>query len=114
VATWDDVRAAARDLPEVEEGTSWRQPALRVRGKWFAGLSSHEDGALVLRCDLDERPLMLASLPDVFWSTPHYDGSPFILVRLEAIDLDELVDRVTDSWLLSAPKRLRDTVVDAG
>ena len=107
MATWDDVRRLGLALPEVEEGTSWRQPALRVRGKWFAGLSSHEDGALVVRCDPDERPLMLETNPDVFWITPHYAGdSRHVLVRLESIDRNELAERVTDSWVAAAPKRL--------
>lgn len=106
MASWEDVRRVAHELLEVEEGTSWRQPALRVRGRWFAGLSSHEEGALVLRCDADEQPLMVEARPEVFWVTPHYAGSPYVLVRLEAIDADELSERVTDSWLLAAPKRL--------
>ena len=107
MATWDDVRAAARRLPETEEGTSWRQPALRVRGKWFAGLSPHEPGGLVLRCDADERALMLESRPDLYWLTPHYEGSAgYVLVRLEAIGRGELAERLEDAWALAAPKRL--------
>jgi hypothetical protein len=107
VATWDDVRELALALPETEESTSWRQPAVRVRGTWFGGLSPHEDGALVLRCDGDERQMMLAASPDVFWVTPHYEPSPsFVLVRLEAIDRDELRERLEDAWALAAPKRL--------
>jgi hypothetical protein len=106
VATWDDVRAAAGGLPETEEGTLYRQPAFRVRGKAFAWLSPHEHGALVLRCDEGERPLMIEARPDVFWTSPHYDGYPMVLVHLDAIDLDELEDRVAESWLLAAPPKL--------
>jgi hypothetical protein len=109
VATWDDVRALALSLPEVEEGTGYRRPALRVRGKLFAAMSPHEEGALVLRCDPGERPLMLEARPDVYWVTAHYEGSPFVLVRLEAIDRDVLEDRLTDSWLAAAPPRLAAT-----
>ena len=103
---WDEVRELACALPEVEEGTSYRQPALRVAGRWFAVMSPHEKGALVLRCDPAERPLMLASRSDVFWVTPHYEPHPLVLVRLEAIDADELRERLVDSWLLAAPERL--------
>ena len=107
MVTWDVVRELALELPETEESTSWRQPCFRVRGKWFAGLSPHEEGALVLKCDPDERALMLEAASDVFWTTPHYDGSPgFVLVRLHAIEREELADRLVDSWLRSAPKGL--------
>ena len=107
MATWADVRAAALALPEVEETTSWRQPCFKVRGKWFTGLSPHEDGALVMRCDADERPMMLESRPDVFWITPHYERSGgYVLARLEAIDRDELAARVEDAWLIAAPPGL--------
>ena len=107
MASWEDVRALALALPEVEEGTSWRKLSFRVHGKWFAGESPHEEGALVLRCDSEERPLMLASQPDVFWVTPHYHDPRYVLVRVEAIARDELAERLADAWALAAPKRLR-------
>jgi hypothetical protein len=112
VATWDDVRAIALALPEVEEGTSYRHPTLRVRGKLFAWLSPHEQGALVLRCDIDERPLMIESRPETYWVTPHYEGSAMVLVHMDTIERDELADRITDSWLLSAPKKLAAELTD--
>jgi hypothetical protein len=106
VATWDDVRELALALPDVEEGTAWRKLAFRVRGKFFAGESTHEPGALVLRCDPEEQSFMLAASPDVYWVTPHYAGTPYVLVRVEAIDREELAGRLEDSWTLAAPKRL--------
>lgn len=107
MATWGDVRDLGLRLPEVEEGTSWRRPALRVRGKWFAGLSPHEDDALVLRCDAAERPFMLEARPDVFWITAHYEPTPaYVLARLDAIDREELAGRLEDAWTLAAPKGL--------
>ena len=109
MASWDDVRALALALPEVEESTSWGKLAFRVRGKWFAGEGSHKEGegAVVLRCDGDERPLMLAARPDVFWVTPHYHDPRYVLVRVDAIDRDELAERLADAWALAAPKSLR-------
>lgn len=106
MATWQDVRELALALPEVEESTSWRQPCFKVRGKWFSGMSPHEEGALVLRCDPDEKPLILDSQPGVFYVTPHYENWAGVLARLEAIDRDSLRERLEDSWLLSAPAGL--------
>ena len=103
MATWEDVRELAAGLPEVEETTTYRKPALKVRGKVFAWMSPHAD-ALVLRVDPDERPLMIAAQPDVYYLIPHYAEHPMVLVRLDAVaDLDELRERITESWLLAAP-----------
>jgi hypothetical protein len=101
VPSWDDVCAAGLALPETEAGTVYRQPALRVRGKTFAWLSPHERGVLVLRCEPEERPLMIAARPDVFWVTPHYEPHAMVLVNLDAIDGDELADRIRESYELA-------------
>jgi hypothetical protein len=106
VATWDDVRRLAAGLPEAEESPTHREPALRVRGKLFAWMSPHAD-ALVLRVDPDERPLMVESQPDVYYVIPHYENYAMVLVRLEAVeDLEDLRERIADSWLLAAPATL--------
>ena len=106
--TWDDVRRIALVLPEVEEGTTYRKPAFRVAGKAFAWESPHEHGALVLYCDIGERPLMIETRPDTFFVTPHYEPHPMVLVRLEHADEEELADRIEESWLLRAPEKLAD------
>lgn len=106
MATWDDVRELALSLADVEEGTAWRKLAFRVRGRFFAGESTHEPGALVLRCDAVEQSFMLAARPDVYWVTPHYAGTPYVLVRVEAIERAELAERLEDARALAAPKRL--------
>jgi len=79
--TWDDVVAIGLGLPGVEVGTSYGTPALRVRGKGLCRLRSEPD-ALVLRViDLADREALLRGQPDVFFSTTHYDGYPYVLVR---------------------------------
>ena len=52
--------------------------------------------------------LAIAAEPDVFFETAHYDGHPILLVRLERADPAMLEDRIEESWLLRAPKRLVD------
>jgi hypothetical protein len=104
--TWDQVLALARELPEVEESTSWGAPCLKVRGKTFAGLSRHE-GAMWTRCDRDERPLLVASNPDLYRLTPHFERSPaYLLIWLEHATRADIRDRLLDAWLIQAPKRL--------
>jgi len=63
--------------------------------------------ALVLRVlDMGEREALLQGQPEVFFSTPHYDGHPYVLVRLEGVDPVELAELIEEVWRLRAPKRL--------
>lgn len=101
---WDDLVALARELPEFEETTSYGRPALKVRGKFFAALRTNPD-AIVVRCDLEEKPLLLEARPDVLFETPHYHGWGYMLIKLDA-PLDDVREFLTDSWLLAAPKKL--------
>ena len=105
---WRDVVELARDLPEIEESTSYGRPALKVRGKFVAALRTDPD-ALVVRCDLEEKPLLLEARPDILFETPHYHGWGYMLVKLDATR-DEIREFLTDSWLLAAPKRLAQSI----
>lgn len=101
---WDDLVALARELPEFEESTSYGRPALKVRGKFFAALRTDPD-AIVVKCDLDEKEVLLEARSDVLFETPHYHGWAAMLIRLDA-PLDDVREFLFDSWLLAAPKRL--------
>ncbi|MEX2196485.1 MAG: MmcQ/YjbR family DNA-binding protein [Thermoleophilaceae bacterium] len=104
--TWDDVVAIGTSFPEVEASTSYGTPALKVRGKFMCRLRAEPD-ALVLRVsDLGEREALLQGHSEAFFSTPHYDGYPYVLVRLEAADPDELAELIEEAWRIRAPKRL--------
>ncbi|MFC4005410.1 MmcQ/YjbR family DNA-binding protein [Prauserella oleivorans] len=105
--TWDDVVAFAAELPEVEESTSYRTPALKVAGKGFARLRTEAEGGLMLMCGLDEKEALLASGDPAFYTTPHYDGYGAILVDLERVDEDQLRELIEDAWRIKAPARLR-------
>lgn len=107
MATWEDVVAIAGSLPEVEESTSYRTPALKVRGKGFARLRTEAEGGLVLFCGLEEKEAMLASGDPALYTTSHYDGYGAILVDLERVELEELRELITESWLRKAPAALR-------
>ena len=106
MATFDDVRRICLALPETEESTWFGTPSFKVKGKGFVRLRE-QDGLLVcFVADLGEKELLLESDPDKFRTTPHYDGYPTVLVNLPAIDVEELRELMTDSWLLKAPKRV--------
>ncbi len=103
---WDDVVALGTRLPEVEESTWFRTPSLKVRTKSMCRLRTDPD-ALVLRVvDLADAEALVRGQPDVFFSTPHYDGWPYVLVRLEAVEREQLAELLEDAWRTLAPKRL--------
>jgi hypothetical protein len=53
-----------------------------------------------------EKDMLLASDPDKFFTEPHYNGFPAVLVRLPAIQADELRELITDAWRCQAPRKL--------
>jgi hypothetical protein len=109
LATTDDVRRLALALPETSEKPCYGTPGFYVRKKLFARL--RDDGTtLVAKVDMGERELLLAAEPETFFITDHYREWPYMLVRLSAIHDDELLEVLTDSWLLAAPKRLAATL----
>ena len=106
MSDWETVRELALAFPEVEEDTSGRT-TYRVRGKLFAWMARERDGGgLAVRVDRDEKQLILDSDPDVYFTSPHYNGYPGVQIRLAAIGRDELRERLEDAWLIQAPKRL--------
>jgi hypothetical protein len=107
VATEDDVRRIALSLPETIEKPWFGTPGFRVKDKGFLRIRSEAEGGLVVFVgDLGEKEALLASEPDKFFTTPHYDGHPTVLVNLPAIEVDELTELIVDSWRLRAPKRV--------
>ena len=116
MADWDTVREIARKLPGAEESTTYGKPAFKVKGKLFAWVSPDDaaEEALALRVDPGELPLLLETAPDRYFQTPHYHGHPILLVRMDQIERQELGERIEDSWLLRAPKRLVDAFVASG
>jgi hypothetical protein len=106
VADWGTVRAIVAGLPEVEESLEGRR-AWRVRGKLFAWEARERDGGgLAVRVERDEKELILDANRDVYFTSPHYRGYPAVQIRLDAIEEDELAQRLEDAWLIQAPKRL--------
>ena len=111
---WPTVRELALSFPEVEESGEDRV-AFRVRGKLFAWAARERDGGgLGIRVDRDEKQLILDANPDVYFSSPHYEGWPGVQIRLERIEREELRERLEDAWLIQAPKRLAAAYIAEG
>src|SRR5436305_14885806 len=103
MASEDDVRRICLSLPETIEQPYERLPEFRVRSKLFARIRENPDALVVWRPEIGEKEALIASEPEKFFQIPHYEGHPAVLVRLEAIDVDELEELLTESWALRAP-----------
>lgn len=98
---FDTVRELGLDLPDVEEGTAYGSPALKVRGRMFTCLASHrsaEPGTLVVLVDFQQRDELIAERPDIYYLTDHYVNYPSVLVRLSRIQPDALGDLLRMAW----------------
>ena len=122
MATWDDVRRLALELPETSEDVSRDLRRWRVKDKGFvwerplrrADLEALGDAApdgpiLGARVEhLVAKEALLADDPSIFFTTPHFDGYPAVLVQLERIGFEDLREVIVEAWLARAPKRLAE------
>jgi hypothetical protein len=102
VPTWEDVVAIGLRFPGVEEGTWYGTPGLKVGGKGFCRLRTDPDALVMRVSDMGEREALLQGQPDAFFTTPHYDDAPYVLIRLEAVDPEELAELVEEAWRIRA------------
>ena len=106
MVTEDDVRRIALSLPSTSEKPSYGTPGFRVKDRLFARIHE-EDDILVLWVESEEEKLaMIATDPAKFFTTPHYNGHPMVLIRFAEVNRDELEELIVDSWRVRAPKRL--------
>jgi hypothetical protein len=105
-ATWEDVLAIGTALPEVVESTWFRTPRLRVRKRSFCRIKEDGETLVVRVVDEEDKVALLRTDPEVFFTTPHYDGYAYILVCLARVDPAQLRELLEDAWRISAPKRL--------
>lgn len=102
---YETVREIALALPQVEEGTCYGTPALRVKGKLLARL--REDGeTLVVHVDPFERDQLLSAHPETYYLTDHYRPYPYVLVKLPLAEPEAVHELLENAWTLQAPKRL--------
>jgi hypothetical protein len=130
VATWEDVRRLALGLPDTFEHTQRGSLDWRVRhrenGKqfvWERPLRKHDVEALgdaapqgpILGArvpDLGAKEAVLAADPYVFFTIPHFDGYPAVLVRLERIDVAALEELIVEAWLCRVSKTVAKRYLD--
>jgi hypothetical protein len=120
VATWDDVRRIALALPETSERESRGNSQWRVKDKLFVwerplrradyeALGDLAPSGPILGAYVEHlvaKEALLANDEVVFFTTPHFDGYPMILVRLDQISAEDLDEVIVEAWLARAPNQL--------
>lgn len=117
MASWKDVARIVGTLPETAEPTPrnwrvrkklivWERP-LRKADYEALGAEAPDGDILGARvADEGVKFALIADSPGVYFTTPHFDGYPMVLVRLAKISVNELTELITDAWLAQAPKTL--------
>ena len=126
MVTLDEVAQMALELPEVVEGERHGHRTWDVGGKTFAwerrfskadirrfGDASPPDGPIlaVRVADLGEKEAVLAAPAKGFFTIPHFDGYPAVLIQLKAVTKRALREAIVDGWLACAPPKLADEYV---
>jgi hypothetical protein len=119
MATRNDVRRIALALPETQEGDDGLGYSVRNGEKWKGFTWTWNErvepkkprvprpDVLVIRvADLQEKEALLAGDAEVFFTEPHYNGYPAVLVRLRAVGKAQLRELLTDAWRCQAPRAL--------
>ena len=120
MATWDDVRRLALALPETSERLSRGDAQWRVKDKLFVwerplrktdlaalGDAAPEGPILGARVEhLVAKDALVADPSGVYFTTPHFEGYPAILVQLDLITVADLEEVTVEAWLARAPTKL--------
>ena len=110
------VHRLALALPEVEAGDSDDSLTFSVRGKGLAwpylarstpkGRREIVPGVLAVRCLIESKDMLIEAAPEIYFDDDHYRGYAAVLVRLAAIEADELERLLAEAWRRVAPKAL--------
>jgi hypothetical protein len=120
MATWHDVAGVVGELQLTEERSphewrvgkkliAWERPLRRsdYDALTALGVQPPQGDILGVRvADEGVKFALIADEPELYFTTPHFDGYPAVLVKLAAIDERGLRELIVEAWLTQAPKRL--------
>ena len=117
MASWDDVARIVGELAETTEASPrtwrvrkklmvWERPLRKADYEALGDDAPNGDVLGARVADEGVKFALIADDPTVYFTTPHFDGYPMVLVRLAEIGVPELTELVTDAWLAQAPKTL--------
>jgi hypothetical protein len=102
---FDELRKFALAWPEVEDGTSYGTPALKVRKKMLARLREDGDSLVMPGVPQDERAMLVESQPKLFYFTDHYRDYPMVLIRLSKAKRANVEPLLRRHWRTLASKK---------
>ncbi|MCC8957489.1 MmcQ/YjbR family DNA-binding protein [Bradyrhizobium sp. Pear77] len=103
--TFDDVRTLVLAWPEIEDGSSYGTPALKVRKKLLVRLKEGGDSLVMPGVPPDERDMLVESQPTVFYFTDHYRDYPIVLIRLSKAKRTTVEPLLRRHWRTLASKK---------
>lgn len=121
MASIEDAARTATNLPEVTEGErhgnqtwfvngkafAWERPFSKADIKRFGAVASPEGPILAVRvADLGEKEAVLATSSKAFFTIPHFEGYPAVLIQLKTVTEKALREAIIDAWLACAPSHL--------
>jgi hypothetical protein len=119
MATQADVRRIAMSLPETEEGADRFAFSVRNKDKlkgfawvWMERIQPKKPrvanpGVLAIRVANEwQKQALISAEPKKFFTEPHYNGFPAVLVRLAEVNANELRTLLEEGWRCQAPKEL--------
>jgi hypothetical protein len=119
MATQSDVRRIALTLPETEEASDRFAFSVRTKGKpkgfawvWMERITpkksrvANPEVLAVRVANLNEKDALVSAEPTKFFTEPHYNGFPAVLVRLEAVSVADLRTLLEEAWRCQAPPEL--------
>ncbi|UQX09999.1 MmcQ/YjbR family DNA-binding protein [Candidatus Mycobacterium methanotrophicum] len=120
MATWEDVASVFGEFPFADERSprewrigkkliAWERPLRESDREALTALGVDPPGGDILAVRVADEGVkfsLIADEPDVYFTTPHFDGYAAVLVKLAEIDLLGLREVVVEAWLTHAPKRL--------
>jgi hypothetical protein len=123
MASLEEAARLAMELPDVTEGDryggrtwsvrdkvfAWERPFTKADIKRFAGEAPPSGHILAVRtADVHEKEAILAEGQKGFFTIPHLNGYPALLIQLKAVGKKALREAIVDAWLAQAPKKLAD------
>lgn len=120
MATWDDVARIVGGLPLTGEPAphdwrvgkklmAWERPLRKSDLEAMAQAGTEPPAGDILGVRVADEGIkfaLVADEPEVYFTTPHFDGYPAVLVKLAEIGISDLEDLITEAWLTQAPKKL--------
>jgi hypothetical protein len=103
--TFDDIRKLALPWPEVEDGSSYGTPALKVRKKMLVRLKEDGDSLVMPGVPRDERDMLMEREPKVFYFTDHYKDYSMVLIRLSKTKRATVEPLLRRHWRTLASKK---------